>query len=150
MDGFELTASLAGTFVWPAVLTVGACFIYRKRNVFGDHIVSLLKRLSNFKGFGVELSLVESKELPSRNKDIVTSHYSVYTNGVIQEKITIKWRPGEKRMLVYPVAFPRTVLSFQFIGCAPMPIVEANNGNCILDGSQLREPIEAVLLITGM
>lgn len=150
MDGFELAANLVKTLTWPAILTVGAFFVYRKRAVFGTHVASTLQRLSEFKAFGVEIKLAERKDVPRLSSDIKTAYYKRYTNGILVQRMSLGIAGGIEMPLVFPISFPNEVLSFQFVGCAPLPIKAVTNGNFVLDATGCRGPAKFDLIVTGM
>ncbi|WP_321864677.1 hypothetical protein [Burkholderia cenocepacia] len=144
LSGASAIASLVTDHLtWPVVVLALAV-------VFRVHLSRLIARIVSLKYGETEVSFAEdsvllmtgklsqSEKKKLRDRQVVSAEgdfetgngYRLYANGTISQRLKITARPGERAMLVFPIAFPNEVTSIQIVGEIDATIVEVTNGNC--------------------
>jgi len=150
MGIYEFIVRMTEVLIWPVSIGLFILLTYLNRGRFSTLITSLSQRLRELNVGSIKVVLAESKSVPSLTADITHRFFKRYTNGLIVQRMSFDLpRPLEARM-VFPISFINEVLSFQFIGRAPLPIKEVNLGNFVLDATQCNGSLKFDLIITGM
>jgi hypothetical protein len=78
-------------------------------------------------------------------------HYTLYSNGLLVEKMTVLLLPGESdKFLVFPIAFPNEVISIQIIGDIDWQLEKITPGNCRIKFAPVTTAREIDLKIVGL
>lgn len=146
MSYLEFIKDMTQTLAWP-VLALVVLFYYR--NSLSEFALEML-------GGKLQVKLVKQGEAPKSNTpspaiQIETSHYKLYSNGLLVQNVRLRLLPNiEQFDIVYPITFPNELLAIQGIGNDPFWTEQASLGNCRIKVQPSRLEREIQLKISGI